>query len=183
MIFVLLILVPIIALILWKEKLFLKIKAFLKGYKVLIILEIVIITGLFIFNIFNNTVVVMEKNPHSDEVLKSIKLKEGEVYIYKTADFKSMLQDLKKHEINVKENENTIKIENIGFTKIKFLVNGIKKDYKYGTGFSYYGFSSCECGTPIVFERMLINIIRIVTLGIIIIDLFLGFNSSFCLWR
>ena len=175
MILILLIIMLIVVLLLWKGKLFLKIKAFFRRYKLLIILEIVIITALFAFSILNKTIVIIEKDPHSNEILKSVKLKEGEVYIYKTADYKSMLQDYKKDIIDMSENENTITIKNIGFTKIKVLVNGIEKDYKYGKGFSYYGIRSCECGTPIVFERVLANILKIIIFSILIIDLLLIF--------
>ena len=84
----------------------------------------------------------------------------------KSEDIKSMLQ-------NYKEKTNNIIIENIGINDVKVSINGIEKNYKYGKGFSYYSATSCMCGTPIVFERILSNVIKIVVFSIIIIDLFL----------
>jgi len=84
----------------------------------------------------------------------------------KSENIKSMLQ-------NYKEKTNNIIIEDIGINNVKVLINGIEKNYKYGTGFSYYSITSCMCGTPIVFERMLTEIIKLILLGILIIDLIL----------
>jgi len=173
MLYVVWILLLIIALILWKnKKIVLKIKTFLKKCKFLIILELVILIGLIIFNIFSGVVKINETDPHSYKIAKSIYLKEGETYEYKTVEYekseniKSMLQ-------NYKEKTNNIIIEDIGINNVKVLINGIEKNYKYGTGFSYYSITSCMCGTPIVFERMLTEIIKLILLGILIIDLIL----------
>lgn len=171
--FILLFFILIIALILWKnKKVLLKVKTFFKKYKLLIILELVFLIGLIIFNMFNGVVAIKEKDPHTREILKSVYLKEGEIYEYKTMyyeksdDIKSMLQ-------NYQEKTNIIKIEDVGMTKVKVLVDGSEKDYKYGTGFSYYGIASCTCGTPIIFERIITVIIKIMILVILIINLFL----------
>lgn len=176
MIYILLILALIIVLILWKnKKILLKIKMFFKNYKLLIIVELVILIALLILNMFNNTVMVMEKDAHSNKILKSVNLKEGETYTYKTGYYERNegSEDIKDMFQNYKEKSNTIKIENIGITNVKVSINENEKEYKYGTGFSYYGIASCKCGTPIIFERILSNIIKIVAFIIIIIDLLL----------
>jgi len=173
MVLIILVLVLIIALMLWKNrKVLLKVKTFFKKCKLLIVLELVILIGLLNCNIFNGVVRINEKDPHSNKILKCVYLKEGEIYEYKTMyyeesdDIKSMLQ-------NYKEKTNIIKIEDIGITEVKVSINEVEKDYKYGTGFSYYSITSCSCGTPIVFERMLTGIIKIMLLGVVIINLFL----------
>ncbi len=174
MVYILLILALVIALILWKnKKILLKIKIFFKRYKLLIILELMILIVLLIFNVLNNTVMIMEKDPHSHKVLKSVNLKKGETYIYKTGYYEKddEFEDLNNIMQSYKEKTNVIKIEEIGITNVKVSINEIEKDYKYGSGFSYYSSTSCMCGTPIVFERLLTAIIKRMFLGGIIIDL------------
>ena len=68
---------------------------------------------------------------------------------------------------------NDIKIEKTGVTKVKVLVNDVEKEYEYGSGFSYYSMTSCSCGTPIIFEKTLTGVIKIIILAIVIIDLFI----------
>lgn len=165
----------IMLLLLKNKKILLKIKSFFRNCKLLIILEVAILIGFMIFIIFNNTIRIVEKDPHSNKVLKSVNLKEGQIYTYKTmyfekneesTDFAGMMQ-------TYKEKYNIIKIEDIGITKVKVSINEIEKDYKYGTGFSYYGIASCSCGTPIIFERTLQNVIKILLFSFLIIDLLL----------
>ena len=174
--YIVLILALIIALMLWKnKKILLKIKIFLKKYKLLIVLELVILIGLLIFNIFSGVITINEKDPHSNKVLKTVNLKQGEIYTYKTMYYEKSEEtdDIKSMMQNYKEKTNIIKIDDIGITEVKVSINEVEKDYKYGTGFSYYSITSCSCGTPIVFERMLTGIIKIMLLGVVIINLFL----------
>ena len=176
MVYVVLILALIIALILWKnKKILLKIKTFFKKYKLLIVLELVILIVLIIFNMFSGIVRIKEKDPHSNKILKSINLKQGETYTYKTMFYEKSeeSEDIESMMQKYKEKTNIIKIEHIGINKIKVSINGIENDYEYGKGFSYYGITSCSCGTPIIFERTVSNVIRIVAFSSIIIDLFL----------
>lgn len=175
MIIVIVFLVLIIGLILWKnkKKILLKIKKFFKTCKLLIVIELLIIIFLLIFNIYNKTVTIKEKDPHSNEILKSVNLKEGQIYIFKTIYFEKnnksdgALNIIQKY----KEKDNIIKIEKVGINKIKVLINETEEEYKYGTGFSYHGQGSCSCGTPIIFEKSLIDIMKVMILFIVIINL------------
>ena len=165
-------LIIVIPLCLWNKQ---KIKLFLKTYKWLIILELIVMIGLVLFNMYDKTVILKEKDPHTNKTSKYPRLKEGETYTYYTtyyekneeeSDFANIIQ-------NRKEKANIIKIENVGISKVKILVDNIEKDYEYGKGFSYYSITSCMCGTPIVFEKRLTGIIKILILGISIIDVFI----------
>ncbi len=166
----LIILIPIIVLIvvliiLKHKKIINKIKTFLKKCKWVVILEFVIIIFFMAINFFDKTVIIKEKDPHTNEVLKYSKLKEGETYIYYTLDLKNFT--------NFQEKANTIKIKNINIDRIKVFLNNDEKEYKYGSGFSYYGPKSCNCGTPITFEKNLTNTSKIIFLSILIIDIFI----------
>ena len=167
-----------IALVVWKnEKIFSKVKLFFKKCKWLIALELIIVIALATFNILDSSVIIKEKNPHTNEILKQDTLKEGQIYTYYTMyyekneeekGFSNMMQNLK-----VKEKPNEIKIEEAGITKVKVLVNDVEKEYEYGCGFSYYSMTSCSCGTPIIFEKTLTGVIKIIILAIMIINLFM----------
>ena len=176
MIIVIVFLVFIIGIILLKnrKKILLKIKKFLIICKLLIVIELLIIIFLLIFNIYSKTVTIKEKNPHSNEILKSVDLKEGQIYIFKTIYFEK--NDKSDGALNIiskyKEKDNIIKIEKVGINKLKVLINETEEEYKYGTGFSYYGQGSCSCGTPIIFEKSLMNILKVAILFIVIINLF-----------
>ena len=186
MAYIVLILTLFIVLILLKnKKILLKVKIFFKKCKFLVVLELLILIGLMIFNIFNGVVKINEKDPHTKKVLKSANLKQGETYTYKNfyyekseelneiKDIIQKLNDIKDMMQNYKEKTNIIKIEDIGITKVKVSINENEKDYKYGTGFSYYSITSCNCGTIIVFERILTEFIKIILIGVVIIDLFI----------
>lgn len=160
------ILVLILVLIILKHKKIInKIKIFLKKCKWVIILELVVIISFMAINYFDKTVIIKEKDPHTNEVLKYSKLKEGETYIYYTLDLKNFT--------NFQEKANTITIKNVNINRIKVYINNDEKEYKYGSGFSYYGPKSCNCGTPITFEKKLTNALKIMFLSILIIDIFI----------
>ena len=176
MAYIVLIFILMILLAVWKnEKVFNKMKLFLRKCKWLIVLELIIIVALAIFNILDSSVIIKEKDPHTNEVLKQNILEEGQIYTYYTMyyerneeenDFSNTMQ-------NFKEKPNEFKIEEAGITKVKVLVNGVEKEYEYGYGFSYYSMTSCSCGTPIIFEKTLTGVIKIIILAIIIINLFI----------
>lgn len=165
-----------IALVVWKnEKVFSKLKLFFKKCKWLMVLELIIVIALATVNILDSSVIIKEKDPHTNGILKQDTLKEGQIYTYYTVhyerneeenDFSNIMQ-------NLKENPNEIKIEAVGITKVKVWVNSVEKEYKYGHGFSYYSMTSCVCGTPIIFEKTLTGVIKIMILAMIIIDLFI----------
>jgi len=157
------------------KKIIEKIKLFCKKFKWLIFVELIVIIALTLFNVFGNTIILKEKDPHSNVTLKSQRLKEGDSYTYST-----MYYEINEDEINFnnasqffKEKDNTVKIINVGIDKIKVLVDGVEKDFRYGKGFSYLGPNSCMCGTPIIFEKSLTGAIILLIIGILIINLFI----------
>lgn len=167
-----------------------KIKIFFKNYKLLLILELIIVMSLITINILDKTVIINEKDPHTNQVLKSSKLKEGETYIYYTMEnihdsstfassspTSNLNEILEKAEafLNTREAANTIKIKNVKINTVTVLINDTEKNYKYCSGFSYYGPKSCMCGTPITFEKNMTNVLKILVVSIIIIDLLITF--------
>ena len=186
----LIILIPIIVLIIVfmviKHKLIInKIKIFFKNYKLLLILELIVVMSLITINILDKTVIINEKDPHTNQLLKSSILKEGDTYIYYTMESihdnststssspTSNLDEIlgkTKSFLNTREVANTIKIKNVKVNTVTVLINDAEKDYKYCSGFSYYGPTSCMCGTPIIFEKNMTNVLKIVEVSIIIID-------------
>ena len=85
MAYIVLIFILMIALVVWKnEKIFSKVKLFFKKCKWLIALELIIVIALATFNILDSSVIIKEKNPHTNEILKQDTLKEGQIYTYYT---------------------------------------------------------------------------------------------------
>lgn len=176
MAYIVLIFILMIALVVWKnEKVFSKVKLFFKKCKWLMVLELIIVIALATINILDSSVIIKEKDPHTNAILKQDILKEGQIYTYYTMyyerneeenDFSNMMQNFKK-------NPNEIKIEEVGITKVKVWVNSVEKEYEYGHGFLYYSMTSCNCGTPIIFEKTLTGVIKIIILAMIIINLFI----------
>lgn len=162
------ILLPIIILILvllikkWKT-IFQKIKLFFKNYKFIVVLEIILIIIMIIINIYNKTIVIKEKNPHTNKALKSTVLKEGEQYECYVMKFIS--------KSNIQEKANYLLIKEVGMSKLTIEKDGEEIEYNYGKGFSYYGTNSCNCGTPIIFYKRTYGILKILSLSIIVIDL------------
>lgn len=180
MVYIVLIFILMSVLVVWKnEKVFSKVKLFFLKCKLLIVLELIIVIALIIFNILDSSVIIKEIQPCSNKVLRQVTLKEGEIYTYDTMYYEGNVEGNKVYNMvqSLKSKTNTIKIEEIGRTKVKVLVNNVEEEYKYGYGFSYYSLTSCTCGTEIIFEETSTTgdtgDIKIIILAIIIINLFI----------
>lgn len=176
MLFPVIILILVI-LILRRKILVQKLKLFFKKYKWLMLLEIFIIICIMMFNMFDKIVIVKEEDPHTGKELKSTTLKEGEQYEYYVMQFIKE-QDIDSDKIgskyilsNIQKRTNQLYIKKVGVNEVTIEKDQEEIKYNYGKGFSYYGPTSCNCGTPIRFYKRFDKIFRILILSIIVIDL------------
>lgn len=180
---VVILIIPFILIILNRRAIMPKLKLFLKNYKILIVLEILFIIILFIINIFNKTVVIKEKDPHSNEVLKATLIKQGETYEYITQKTKSVKNEennsnntlntilkMGKDFMDTEDYNVNIVIKNVGIATLTIEKDGEEMEYKYGEGFSYQGINSCKCGTPIIFSKTTYDIFKAISISILVID-------------
>jgi len=169
-----LIVIITLVLILWNSK---KLKKkgmlFYQKYKWLLSVELAVILVLTAFNFLNPAVMIKEKNPHTYITVKSQVVREGNTYIYLTSEWEEGKGGYDPSAIGaIKEKKNIVKIEDVGFTKVRVLDNGVEEEFGYGlgSGFSYSSPNSCKCGTPVVFERSLTGFIKLVILGSFVLD-------------
>ena len=157
-----------------------EIRSTMKGYKILLLCEIIILITLTCINVFSGKVLIKEKDPNTKKVLKTATLKEGENYTYFINriwenDAKENQQEKEKHVISNESGEQTIYIHKIDIDKVCITDTTRNEEnvieYKYGTGFTYYATETDLCGNFITFNRpYTINLI-IVCLGIFILDI------------
>lgn len=168
MIYVLFLIIVILAILIKNKKTMLqKLKQFLKDYKILIAIEIIVIAVVLIINIFNKAIVIKEEDPHSNKVLKSTFLKEGERYEYYVMEYIKSESGWG----DIQEKVSYVFVKKVGLSKLTIEKDGEELEYNYGEGFTYYGIKSCNCGTPIRFYKTTYEIFKIISLSIIVIDL------------
>ena len=171
-----------------------EIRSTIKSYRILLLCEIILLIALTCINVFSGKVLIKEKDPNTHKTLKSAVLKEGDSYTYyieriwdnnvkaneikenkQEDEINQIIQTSEKSIISNESEEQTIYIHKIDIDKV-YITDTTRneenvKEYRYGTGFTYYGTQADLCGNFITFNRpYTINLI-IVCLGIFILDI------------